>query len=194
VPPFSDDSRTRQDLLLRVEKMRGRACGTCGAELCGHALLFDVIAGFQDDPMCPDCLAASMGRLPAFVNERVRDYVDHRECTREAWAEISRTEGDCELARAARAGAAEAPAALAAAKSGDPPPAATESWDAGDLGCGDLVLELRNRMKRLPPRGVLHLVARDPGAREDIPAWCSLTGHHLLEARHPHYHLRRKDD
>ena len=48
-------------------------------------------------------------------------------------------------------------------------------------------------MNQLPPRAVLHLIARDPGAFADIPAWCSLTGHQLIEARHPHYHLRRKD-
>jgi tRNA 2-thiouridine synthesizing protein A len=67
------------------------------------------------------------------------------------------------------------------------------TWDAGNLACGDLVLELRNQMNQLPPRAVLHLIARDPGAFADIPAWCGLTGHQLLEARHPHYHLRRKD-
>jgi tRNA 2-thiouridine synthesizing protein A len=197
MPQAPDDSRTLQDLLLRVDQMRGTACRNCGTKLCGHALLLDVIAGFRDDPICPECLAAALGRPPGFVTARVRDYVEHRDCTRAAWAEISRTESDCELARAARAESQaanpEGPA-VPRPEPSSPMPAASATWDAGDLGCGDLVLELRNRMKLLPPRGVLHLLARDPGAPADIPAWCTLTGHQLLEARHPHYHLRRKDD
>jgi tRNA 2-thiouridine synthesizing protein A len=195
VPPNSDDSRTLQDLLLRVDQMRGRPCGTCGTGLCGHALLLDVVAGFQGDPICPDCLAAALGRPPGFVTARVRDYVGHRECTRAAWEEITRAEPDCALARAGAGATAPMPVAprpLPGPGAGAPP--ASETWDAGDLGCGDLVLELRNRMKALAPRGVLHLVARDPGAPADIPAWCALTGHRLLAATPPHYHLRRKDD
>jgi tRNA 2-thiouridine synthesizing protein A len=74
---------------------------------------------------------------------------------------------------------------------GEPPPDA--AWDAGDLGCGDLVLELRIRLGDLPPGAVLHLTATDPGAPEDIPAWCRLTGHTLLEARHPGYWIRRRN-
>ena len=56
-------------------------------------------------------------------------------------------------------------------------------WDAGDLGCGDLVLELRLRLDALPPGCILKLIARDSGARADIPAWCRLTGHVLVETR-----------
>jgi len=56
-----------------------------------------------------------------------------------------------------------------------------DRWDAGDLGCGELVLELRMRLKRMPGQ-VLLLIARDPGAPEDIPAFCRMTGHELLHA------------
>jgi tRNA 2-thiouridine synthesizing protein A len=66
-------------------------------------------------------------------------------------------------------------------------------WDAGDLGCGDLVLELMLRMNAMPPRQVLRLVALDPGAPADLPAWCRMTGHTLLEANHPVYVIRRKE-
>jgi TusA-related sulfurtransferase len=58
-------------------------------------------------------------------------------------------------------------------------------WDAGDLGCGDLVLQLRFRMEALPPGQVLRLVALDSGAPANLPAWCRLTGHRLLSAEHP---------
>jgi tRNA 2-thiouridine synthesizing protein A len=48
-------------------------------------------------------------------------------------------------------------------------------WDAGDIGCGELVMQLRRRL-RAAPRKVLKLVARDPGAPSDIPAYCRLPG------------------
>ena len=67
------------------------------------------------------------------------------------------------------------------------------TWDAGDLGCGDLVLELRRRMESLKPGQVLALVARDPGAPADIPAWCRMTGHALVAEQHPTYLIRRKE-
>lgn len=53
-------------------------------------------------------------------------------------------------------------------------------WDAGELGCGELVMELMLRLRRLQPGEVLRLTALDPGAPADIPAWCRMTGHVLL--------------
>jgi tRNA 2-thiouridine synthesizing protein A len=52
-------------------------------------------------------------------------------------------------------------------------------WDAGDLGCGELVIHLRNKLRAMPDK-VLKLVAHDPGAPADIPAYCRMTGHQLL--------------
>ena len=72
----------------------------------------------------------------------------------------------------------------------DPPVVAI--WNAGALGCGDLVLELRLRLAALPAGGVLELRADDPGAPLDLLAWCRLTGHAMLQARHPHYRIARK--
>ena len=65
-------------------------------------------------------------------------------------------------------------------------------WDAGDMGCGDLVLELRHRIARLEPGQVLKVIALDPGARADMPAWCGLTGHALVSVAPPVYLIRRK--
>ena len=70
---------------------------------------------------------------------------------------------------------------------------AAETWDAGDMSCGDLVLALRGRLNALPPGTRLKLTARDSGAAEDIPAWCRMTGHSLLAQHHPHYWIQRKD-
>jgi len=66
-------------------------------------------------------------------------------------------------------------------------------WDAGDMGCGELVIQLRNRMKVLQPGQMLRLTARDTGAIEDLPAWCRLTGHRLGSAAHPIYEIYRKE-
>jgi tRNA 2-thiouridine synthesizing protein A len=66
-------------------------------------------------------------------------------------------------------------------------------WDAGDLGCGELVLELRMRLAAMSPGRVLRLTARDPGAPLDLPAWCRMTGHTLVSGQHPVYLIRRKE-
>ena len=66
-------------------------------------------------------------------------------------------------------------------------------WDAGDLACGDLIVQLFQRMKTMRPGQVLRLVALDPGAPADLPAWCRLTGHLLLATDHPVYVIRRKE-
>lgn len=66
-------------------------------------------------------------------------------------------------------------------------------WDAGDRGCGELVLELKMRVDALAPGVVMQLITRDPGAPADIPAWCRMTGHVLLAEQHPTYLIRRKE-
>jgi len=65
-------------------------------------------------------------------------------------------------------------------------------WDAGALGCGELVIELRGRLARLAPGLLFELVASDPGAPADLPAWCRMTGHQLARADHPTYLIRRR--
>ena len=67
-------------------------------------------------------------------------------------------------------------------------------WDAGDLGCGELVLELRFRLSALGPGELFRLIALDPGAPADIPAWCRMTGHTLVGIEHPVYLIQRKED
>ena len=68
------------------------------------------------------------------------------------------------------------------------------AYDAGDLSCGELVMELHRRMRTLRPGDVLAVRATDPAAPLDIPAWCHTTGHALIEDRHPHYRIRRRED
>jgi tRNA 2-thiouridine synthesizing protein A len=66
-----------------------------------------------------------------------------------------------------------------------------DHWDAADMGCGELVLALRQRLRAMPGQ-VLLLTATDPGAPEDLPAWCRMTGHQLLQAQHPRYWLQAR--
>ncbi len=70
--------------------------------------------------------------------------------------------------------------------------AVDHEWDAGDMACGDLVLQLRRRLQDIRPGQVLAVLARDPGAPEDIPAWCRMTGHVLVRARPPQYAIERR--
>jgi tRNA 2-thiouridine synthesizing protein A len=66
--------------------------------------------------------------------------------------------------------------------------------DGGDRSCVRLLLELRTRISGLPAGTVIHLIASDPAAPIDLPAWCHLTGHAYLgpipAATRPTYALR----
>ena len=62
------------------------------------------------------------------------------------------------------------------------------------MGCGELVLELRMRMRDVAPGQILWLTARDPGAPEDIPSWCRMTGNPLIKHDHPEYWIQRQGD
>jgi tRNA 2-thiouridine synthesizing protein A len=67
-------------------------------------------------------------------------------------------------------------------------------WDAGEMGCGELVFHLSLRLKRMRPGQILKLTARDLGVPQDLPAWCRLTGHQLTYANPPIYLLQRRED
>ena len=75
----------------------------------------------------------------------------------------------------------------------DPSVQVDDVWDAGDMGCGELVFLLAQRARALGPGKVLELVATDLGAPHDIPAWCRLTGNALLTANPPRYFIRSKE-
>lgn len=52
--------------------------------------------------------------------------------------------------------------------------------DGGDRLCVTLLLELRAQITGCPVGTVLHVVAADPAAPLDLPAWCHMTGHDYL--------------
>lgn len=67
----------------------------------------------------------------------------------------------------------------------------TERWDAGEMGCGQLVFELQRRLKAMRAGESIEVVARSPGAPVDLPAWCRMTGHALLSVAPPVYVIRK---
>jgi TusA-related sulfurtransferase len=52
--------------------------------------------------------------------------------------------------------------------------------DAGEQGCGELVMLIFEQMKPLGPGQTLLVKAYDPAAYVDIAAWCRSTGNTLL--------------
>ena len=70
--------------------------------------------------------------------------------------------------------------------------AVADHWNAGHMGCGEVVIMLRMRFQPLAPGQVFKLTTQDLGAHEDIPAWCRLTSRRLLKADHPHYWIEQK--
>ena len=66
-----------------------------------------------------------------------------------------------------------------------------DEWDAGHMGCGEVIILLKLRMQKMRPGGVLKLTAHDQGAPHDLPAWCRMTGRRLLRAHHPVYYIEQ---
>ena len=67
-----------------------------------------------------------------------------------------------------------------------------DEWDAGHMGCGEVIILLRMRMQKLEDGEVLKLTAYDPGAPVDLPAWCRVTGRRMVRADHPFYWIEQK--
>ena len=80
------------------------------------------------------------------------------------------------------------------------PPRPDATCDGGDLDCGSgLLLIIRSAMEPLPGGGVLLVKSREGSVREDLPAWCRLVGHGLLDARaadggYWHFSIRKKGE
>ena len=186
-----------ESLIRDLERLRGMPCAGCGSPLCSHQVLMSIVMGFKNAPRCLPCLGAALECDPIRLRDSLFDLIRRRECYAGAWNWANRSIGQAENAlppallnfqakpfEASARDALESPLSMAQ-------PAA--SWDAGDMGCGELVLELRLKMEALRPGEILQLRARDLAAPEDLPAWCRLTGQSLVRAEPPSYWIRRKD-
>ena len=54
--------------------------------------------------------------------------------------------------------------------------------DARNLLCPMPVIRVQNVMESLAPGDVIEVFCTDPGAMNDVPAWCRVNGHEVLEA------------
>ena len=181
-------------LFAEVDRLEGTSCCGCGRELCGHASVIAIQMGAKDAPRCVVCLAQAL-ELPTedFLGRAV-DFLARRDCYRTAWLRAGVREGQADPMRPACLWQAwpTAPAAHTASDRTASTPPAVVHWDLGDEGCGDLALALRRRMADVGPGGLVVIHATDPGAVQDIPAWCRLAGHALLELTPPTYRVRKK--
>jgi tRNA 2-thiouridine synthesizing protein A len=182
----SDDSRPLREL----HRLAGGRCRDCDRAYTGREAVGSVALGFQDAPRCLPCLARRLGRDAPELRADLVNYARRRECYARAWAEAERLDGPA-IGWPPLDAAGDVPVNESSPpQPADPPLAA---WDAGDLGCGELVLALRGRLNALLPGAVLKVTATDPAAPEDLPAWCRLTGNPLVRMNHPEYHIRRKE-
>jgi tRNA 2-thiouridine synthesizing protein A len=184
-----DDSRPQLDMRECV----GAPCRDCARRCTATEALGSVALGFKGAPRCLNCLAVRLGRPARELRADLVNFVRRRDCYARAWAEAERLDGaDTDWPRLASL--EDAPVNYSSPDrptAGDPKPAA--AWDAGDLGCGELVLALRLRLNALPAGSVLKVTATDLAAPEDLPAWCRLTGNRLVGMIHPEYLIRRKE-
>lgn len=197
--PAEETEDAVQPLLAELQRWTGTACPVCQRPLCGHQVLLSNALGFKSAPHCLTCLAGCLERAVPELREHLAQYIQRRDCYRRAWDEASAREGlpqhprpACVWPASEAAAAAEVTPAANAAEPVTETATITETWDAGDMACGDLVLALRLRLNKLAAGAVLKVMATDPAAPEDLPAWCRLTGHRLLWTSHPEYHIERK--
>lgn len=70
------------------------------------------------------------------------------------------------------------------------------TYDAGPTGCGELIMNLFLTMKKMKNGQIIMVISYDAGAREDIPAWCRLQKHTLLNIDKTdkvwHYFIQKK--
>jgi TusA-related sulfurtransferase len=60
---------------------------------------------------------------------------------------------------------------------------ASYTLDARNMLCPMPVIKAQNRVAELEPGDILDVVCTDPGAMNDIPAWCRINGHEVVDAR-----------
>lgn len=203
--PTDDSLRDDAALRMRVDALRDCPCADCGRTLCGHEILFSIALGSADAPRCVRCLATTLQRDPRELSEHLREHFLRRECYGIAWRlENVRERFDADSrpgclwppdsVDALAKSTAESTTHVDARPADDGTWTADSQWDAGDLSCGDLVLQLRNRLRAAPPATRLLLIAQDTGAAEDLPAWCRLTGHVMLRCEPPRFLIQRREN
>ena len=55
--------------------------------------------------------------------------------------------------------------------------------DARNSLCPMPVIKTQNKVNELKPGDTLEVTSTDPGAMNDIPAWCRINGHEIVDAK-----------
>ena len=55
--------------------------------------------------------------------------------------------------------------------------------DLKNILCPLPVIKTQNKIKQLSPGDLLEVVCTDPGTLQDIPSWCRMYGHHVVDTR-----------
>ncbi|MCK5925197.1 MAG: sulfurtransferase TusA family protein [Methylococcales bacterium] len=59
--------------------------------------------------------------------------------------------------------------------------------DARRLLCPLPVIRTQDKVKQLQVGDELEVTSTDPGVMQDIPTWCRINGHQVLETKQNHY-------
>ncbi len=189
-----------EDVIAEVELRWSMPCTGCERALTGHDAVISLLMGQRDLPRCAACLADGVNQpLEAFIRH-ARTNIRRLECYRAGWlyadrrlAQMERDPSAC-WASEYPMGDTEEDDDLDELESSAGAPQHAAFFDADDMSCGDLVLELRNQMKKLQAGEVLQVRAIDPGAPEDLPAWGRVTRNQLIHQESPLYWFRVRQD
>ncbi len=196
------DAIRAETVIGEVERKWGSTCAGCSVRIVGHEVVLSMFLGLKDAPRCANCLAALHRQEAQDFLRRAAASIRRLDCYRAGWLHSEdrlRREGawpherfpsDIDLEREPDASSEDPGRTVARAIE----PRSAADFDAGDMACGDLVLELRLRMRELSAGEVLRVRATDPGAPQDLPAWCRVTGHDLVRQETPRYWIRRRTD
>ena len=59
----------------------------------------------------------------------------------------------------------------------------THTLDAKRLLCPMPVIRTQDKVTTLSPGEILQVICTDPGALNDIPAWCRINGHKVIDTQ-----------
>ena len=59
----------------------------------------------------------------------------------------------------------------------------THNLDVRGQLCPIPVIRTQNHIKKLAPGDILEVLCTDPGALHDIPAWCRIHGHTVIDTQ-----------
>jgi tRNA 2-thiouridine synthesizing protein A len=180
-----DEDHSDSRPLLEMRRLIGGECSDCRQRFSPRDAFYSIVLGFKNAPRCLACLAVRLDRVAGELATQLVDHIHRRDCFLKAWREAESLESTSRTTSTN----------FVTTRMDDSNTITTSKaeWDAGDKGCGELVMMLRMKLKGMSGGDILKVRATDPAAPEDIPAWCRMTGNNLVNMQHPIYFIRRKE-